>query len=84
MMANSQCAVHTLIYEDPNIHHTESGVPFSHICFPNFSDRALAGDSNKNIPRLIDETHEYLCKLAMRHERLKKAQRGNQAYDGST
>ena len=77
MMANSSSAVHTLIYEDPNIHHTESGVPFNHICVPNFLDRALAGNSSKNIPRLIDETHEYLCKLAMRHKRLEKAQRGN-------
>ena len=75
MTKNATCEVHTLLYEDPNPHFTDSKVPFSHLCFPNFSDRALSGGSNKSIPRLIVETHEYLCKLSMRHKRLKKAQR---------
>ena len=74
MTKNATCEVHTLLYEDPNPHFTDSKVPFSHLCFPNFSDRALSGGSNKSIPRLIVETHEYLCKLSMRHKRLKKAQ----------
>ena len=71
MTANSKCDQHTLLYVDPNIHYTESGVPFNHICFPNLSDRALGSDSNKSIPRLIEETHEYLVNLSMRHRRLK-------------
>ena len=70
MTQNGNCAEHTLLYEDPNIHYTDTQIPFTHICFPNLSDRALSGDSNKQIQRLIDETHEYLSKIAMRHDRL--------------